>query len=167
LRFDTPVLYEPQMYNDQVDYRHLSPVQREAAAELLNGRMATHTFFAVRAGAAVPAPPAWDDEEAIPTWLGLDQRRLAGVLADAPILEIDYDGLTYRQPLEPVPRAFLRAIDGRRALGSVLDEVAAHFPAVPRPSLREAWQRLFQRAAAFNLLGMFPARGERDAPYLS
>jgi hypothetical protein len=41
----------------------------------------------------------------------------------------------------------------------VLDDVAARFPAIARASLLSTWQQLYQAAASFNLLGMFPPRG--------
>jgi SAM-dependent methyltransferase len=159
VRFDVPVLYEPQVYNQHVDYKHLSPVQRQAAAELLNGRMAKHLFWAVHGGAAVPAPPPADDESAVPTWLNFDPVGwMARAIANAPTLEIKYESVTYEQRLDPIPRAFFVAIDGKRTLRSVLDEVAGRFPQTPRASLLATWQQLLRAASTFNLLGMFPAR---------
>jgi SAM-dependent methyltransferase len=159
LRFDVPVLYEPQLYNAQVDYKHLSPVQRQAAAELLNGRLARHSFFAVRSGAAMPQPPAWNDPGGIPTWLNHDpEGRLADALANKPTLEVTYESLSFEQRLDPLPRALLRAIDGKRPLRVLLDQVAATFPDVERAEVILTWQQLHRAASAFNLLGMFPAR---------
>jgi SAM-dependent methyltransferase len=160
LRFDVPAIYEPRVYNDAVDYQHLSPVQRQAAAELLNGRMAKHLFFAARVGAALPASPAPNDEAAVPTWLNFDPVGwFAEDVANAPVLDVEYETLKYQQPLDPISRALFVAVDGRRSLRAVLDEVAARFPKVARASLLETWQRIYQPAATFNLLGMFPPRG--------
>jgi SAM-dependent methyltransferase len=160
LRFDVPVLYDPQLYNRHVDYKHLSPVQRQAAAELLNGRMSKHLFFAARRDAALPAPPAADDEAAIPTWLNVDPAGwIAEAIANKPTLVIEYEALKYEQRLDPLPRAFLRAVDGKRTLKDVVDQVAAQFPGQPRASLSATWQQLYQAASTFNLLGMFPLRG--------
>jgi SAM-dependent methyltransferase len=158
IRFDAPVLYEPGTYGASPEhFAHLSPAERQAAAELLNGHLRKHTFYAVRRDDVPAAPPASGDERAVPTWLHADTT--AGIrkqLESGGALSLNYEGVGYQQELAPVPRALLLAVDGRKALGEILDEVQARFSREPRAGLRATWAQLIEATSVLSLLGMFP-----------
>jgi hypothetical protein len=150
------LLYDPGLYGQPPQLvAHLAPAQRQAAAELLNGHMRKHTFYAVRRDDVTPAPPASDDERALPTWLhgGAAVRKQ---LEAGKSLSFNYEGLGYQQELAPAPRALLLAVDGCKTLGQLLDEVQAQFPAESRAGLSATWVQLVEATSALSLLGMFP-----------
>jgi 2-polyprenyl-3-methyl-5-hydroxy-6-metoxy-1,4-benzoquinol methylase len=158
VRFDMPVLYQPGTYGESSEhFAHLSPVERQTAAELLNGHMRKHTFHAVRQADPPPEVPAPGDERAIPTWLHADTTGgIRKQLESGQSLSLNYEGIAYQQDLAPAPRALLLAVDGRRTLGEILDEVQARFPAESRASLLTSWLQLVEATAILSLLGMFP-----------
>ena len=158
VRFDAPVLYRPESYGGSAEhFAHLSPVERQAAAELLNGHLRKHTFYAVRRDDAPAAPPASSDEGAVPTWLHADTG--AGIskqLEAGQTLSLNYEGVGYQQALTPVTRALLLAVDGRKTMGELIDQVQARFPKEPRAGLLATWAQLVDATSILSLLGMFP-----------
>jgi SAM-dependent methyltransferase len=158
VRFDAPLLYEPEMYSkDPALLGHLTPEERQATAELLHGHMAKHAFFAARAGDPAPTPPAPTDERAIPTWLNADASGALHKQLEAGRLSFGYESLQLEQVLEPAPRALLLAVDDKKAVGAILDEVSPQFPAIPRAQLLALWGQLVEATSLFGLVGMFPA----------
>jgi hypothetical protein len=159
-RFDAPVIYDPSVYGQAPQMiAHLSPAQRQAAAELLNGHLRKHTFYAARAEDVPATPPASDDERAVPTWLHVDPAGgLRRQIESGKPLSLNYEGLGYEQELAPAPRALLLAVDGRRTLREILDDVQPRFPAQSRADLRTTWVRLVEATSILSLLGMFPSR---------
>lgn len=163
LRFHFAILYQPEIYLDTLDYQALSAPDRQAAAELLNGRMMKHTFLAsFRDAPAVPAP-AWDDENAVPTFLNYDTNDvIRQQIASAPALNLQFEDISYSQPLERIPRALLRRIDGKKTLGAILAEVRREFSKISADEIRESWRSLEQGMSSFGLLGSFPASPAAD-----
>jgi SAM-dependent methyltransferase len=158
-RFDAPLLYDPSVYGQAPQLvAHLSAAERQAAAELLNGHLRKHTFYAVRRDAAVATPPASDDERAVPDWLRADSAGLRRQIESGNALSLNYEGLAYEQELAPAPRALLLAIDGQKTLGEILDDVQARFPAQSRADLAASWVQLVEATSILSLLGMFPPR---------
>ena len=153
-----PYQYQPEYYAPRVDMSGLSQPEREAAAELFNGRLMKHTFFVARVEEETPPPPALDDLTAVPTWL------IEGVEAIVrPQLEtrrelaFEFDALQFRFLLDPFRRAFLKLVDGERSLGSILDEMAPRFATHSKAELIAKWSDLQQGLEMFNVLGLYAA----------
>ncbi|MEO8541367.1 MAG: class I SAM-dependent methyltransferase, partial [bacterium] len=107
LRFDMPILYDPSANMPGVDVSGMDEAQRQELAELLNGRIKKHTFFAARSGQALPASPAWDDESAIPSWLTYDPSSLTQQVERRPDIGLAYEGVEYHCALDGFRRDFL------------------------------------------------------------
>lgn len=157
-RWLLPYQYQPECYAPRVDMSGLSQPEREAAAELLNGRLMKHPFFVTRAAEEIPPPPSLDDLTAVPTWL------IQGV---APIvrqqletrreLAFEFDTLQFRFLLDPFRRAFLRLVDGERSPGMILKEIAPRFPNHSQAELVAKWHELHRGLEMFNVLGLYAA----------
>ncbi|MBA4181838.1 MAG: hypothetical protein C0506_14705 [Anaerolinea sp.] len=159
VRWLLPHLYSPESYSAKLDVSHLSVPEREAAAELLNSRMAKHSFFARADSAETLAPARLDDETAIPTWLLHDANGLIRPQLEVKReLELEIEGIQYRFLLDPFRRAFLKLVDGERPLGAIMAETEARLPKMRPGERMESWYRLYQGLEMFNLLGLFPAR---------
>jgi SAM-dependent methyltransferase len=153
LGFHRPVLYRPESYplTDELRRRvaRLAPAEREAVAELLNGRMIKHELYAVRAGVEPLAPPAtaaadtvrpriW--EPALAAWF----RNLRPVAQ--PFHLQSTEGFTITLELSPGECALLAAVDGRRSLADVFAHAAAALAVAGEPvasePLEAAWRRV-------------------------
>ncbi|MBK6664396.1 MAG: hypothetical protein IPG47_17145 [Thermoflexaceae bacterium] len=77
-RFIMPMLYNPSFYSATLDVSALDEPSRQAAAELLHGRMQKHSFFAAPVEAPEPHEPSWHDLTATPTWLRFDHDNTIG-----------------------------------------------------------------------------------------
>ncbi|MFN8507779.1 MAG: methyltransferase domain-containing protein [Dehalococcoidia bacterium] len=154
-RFIMPALYEPSLYSASLDTSGMDVAARQAAAELLHGRMQKHSFFAAKAETpAVDAPP-WHDLGAIPAWLRFDHDGLIRrQLAERPELHLVYEGFELRLTLDPFRRALLRSIDGQRTLGEILVEMAGRYPKTTVEERVRKWNEAYAALEQFNLLGM-------------
>jgi len=111
--FDFPVGYDPRTWDDRVDVDHVSEGERHSLAELLHGRMANHTFFAIPSEGALPTPPSLDDERAIPTWSYRDtDGKRALVLADGTGLTVRAVCYTLTVTMNGLTRVLLQRVDG-------------------------------------------------------
>jgi 2-polyprenyl-3-methyl-5-hydroxy-6-metoxy-1,4-benzoquinol methylase len=159
VRWLLPHLYSPELYSARLDVSSLSRQERETAAELLNSRMAKHSFFITRDGSQAPPPASLDDETAIPTWLVHDVDGLIRSQLDTKReLELEAEGIQYRFLLDPFRRAFLKLVDGKRPLGTIMADLEARLPKMPPAERAEKWRNLYQGLEMFNVLGFFPAR---------
>ncbi len=156
--FDFPVGYNPRTWDDRVEVEHLSEVERHSLAELLHGGMANHTLFAGPADRAPPAPPAADDDLAIPTWSYRDaegSRALA--LEDGTGLTVRAGVYTLTVTMNGLTRALLQRVDGRTPVGSILDSTQAAFSAATARQVRAEWLRAFGQLNGVNYLVLNPA----------
>jgi len=158
VRWLLPHLYSPELYSAKLDSSRLSQCEREAAAELLNGRMAKHSLFVMPDGPGNPPPASLDDETAIPTWLMHDVDGVVRAqLETRRELELEAEGIKYRFLLDPFRRAFLRLVDGERPLGRIMADLEARLPRMPPAERGEKWRNIYQGLEMFNVLGFFPA----------
>ena len=157
--FVVPTLYNPDLYGTKTDFSGFTEMERQAAAELLNGRIQKHTFFATPEDSEPPAPPALDDESAVPTWLTYDvEGIIRRQLNERPELDLEFEGLRFRLTLDPLRRAFLKRVDDKTPLGTIMAELSAKYPSTKPAELTRKWCDLYQGLRVFNLLGLFPAR---------
>ena len=159
VRWLLPHLYSPGLYSAKLDVSRLSESEGEAAAELLNSRMAKHSFFIASNGYESAAPVSLDDETAVPTWLMHDvDGVIRSQLETRRELQLEAEGIQYRFLLDPFRRAFLRLVDGEKPLGVIIADIATRLPKMPPSELAEKWRNLYQGLEMFNVLGLFPAR---------
>ncbi|MCC7362925.1 MAG: class I SAM-dependent methyltransferase [Dehalococcoidia bacterium] len=151
--FGMPTFYRPELYGSSVDYSTLPEPQRHAAAELLNGKLQTHSFYVSR-GPVAPAPSPLD-ETATPDWLQYDSSLARAQVEGRPELRLNFEGLDFQMTLDPVRRALLKLVDGRRPLAAIIDAVAAKYPKQPREAILRAWQETHDGLAMFRMMGMF------------
>lgn len=154
LSFIRPVLYRPESYamSDELRTRTagLPERARQAIAELLNGRLAMHQFWATRADFVtdVPGPDTGSSrirpvvfESAL-----VDYFRQLELRAQPFRLE-STEGFTVTLDLTPMDCALLRAVDGRRSLRSVIYEAEKALRRAKLSAsgmdLESAWRRLF------------------------
>ncbi|MCY4639073.1 MAG: class I SAM-dependent methyltransferase [Chloroflexi bacterium] len=163
--FDVPDAYEPRTYG-VLDAEHLPPVERQALAELLNGRMEHHRLFAQRAEAPVLPPSRPNDASAVPAWARYDPgRERDRVLETGADLAVGTGEFARSLRLTPLAREILRRVDGRRSLGDILDEVADAPGDGARRRARREWERLYRDlAGAGDLLLNSPPDAGRLAP---
>lgn len=162
MRFDLPILYDASANMPGVDTAGMDLPTRQALAELFNGRIKKHTFFAAPTTAAPPPPPAWDDESAIPDWLMHDPSWLTPQVERRPEISLFYEGVEYHCALDGFRRDFLRRVDGTRTLGEILTSLEGQYPKLTRGELMQRWSALQQALAMFSLLGLLRA-GEMAA----
>lgn len=164
LSFARPLFYRPESYalsaTLQERVARLGERERQAIAELLYGRLATHEFYAARTS-FVPDVPS----------RAADPRRIRPVVYEAPLrayfaqlavasqpfhLESS-EGFTVTLPLAPLDCALLRAVDGKRSLRAVMDEAARALRRADIPAstseLEDAWQRLADALEPAGFLG--------------
>jgi len=153
LSFVRPVLYRPESYALSATLRervaHLDERERQAIAELLYGRLATHEFFAARTSFAPDvASRAADPLRIRPVVYEPTLQAYFAQLAVAaqPFHLESTEGFTVTLPLAPLDCALLRAVDGTRSLRAVMDEAAGALRRADSPAstsvLEGAWQRL-------------------------
>ncbi|MGE0599980.1 MAG: class I SAM-dependent methyltransferase [Dehalococcoidia bacterium] len=155
LRFDMPILYEPSANMPGFDAGALDERDRQAAAELLHGRIKKHTFFAASVESAIAEPPAWNDESAVPGWLMHDSSWVMEQVERRPQIEVFYEGIGFQCSLDGFRRDFLRLMDGRKTLGEVLDQLVARNAKLTRSHAIARWGSLFQALSLFSAVGMF------------
>ncbi len=152
--FDPPGAYEP---GSELDATRLSVPERHALAELLNGRMGHHRFFAQRATAPAPPRARWDDESAVPTWGRFDPEGERDRLLEEGVAVTGYSGETRtRVPLTPVGVEILRRVDGQRPLRDILDRIGAVSGTAARSRARREWERLHRELGAVSYLVLNP-----------
>ena len=154
LRFDMPILYEPATSLPGIDVTGLDGPARQAVAELLNGRIKKHSFFATGCRTAIPEVPKWDDESAIPDWLMHDPAWLAAQVERRPEIGIVYEDLAFQCSLDGFRRDFLRLIDGRKTLGEIITLLQTKHGKLARVELMARWDLLRQALAVFGLVGL-------------
>lgn len=158
VRWLLPHLYSPELYSAKLDVTRLSGEEREAAAELLNSRMAKHSCFIAPCGAETLAPVPLDDETAVPTWLMDDvDGIIRPQLETKRELQLEAEGIQYRFLLDPFRRAFLKLVDGERPLGGILAALEAKLPRLSPAERSESWRSLYAGLEMFNVLGLCPA----------
>jgi 2-polyprenyl-3-methyl-5-hydroxy-6-metoxy-1,4-benzoquinol methylase len=158
IRHVIPTLYDPSFYAPRLDCSGLGPVEREATAELLHGRMMKHSFFVTRESTEVPAAPDPADESAIPQWLNYDAGGLIKrQLELQPGFDLEFEGLRFQQTLDPFRRGFLKRVDGRTSAAAILAALQGKFPKLSRQELSAKWRELHDGLQRFNLLGLYPA----------
>ncbi|MGE3075064.1 MAG: class I SAM-dependent methyltransferase [Dehalococcoidia bacterium] len=157
LRFDMPILYEPTAHLPGIDASALSERERQAAAELLHGRIKKHTFFASKADATPPETPSWDDESAVPGWLMHETAWVMEQVERRPQIEVFYEGIGFQCSLDGFRRDFLRLMNSQRTLGEILDQIAARDAKLARSDLLARWGSLFQALSMFSAVAMFRA----------
>jgi 2-polyprenyl-3-methyl-5-hydroxy-6-metoxy-1,4-benzoquinol methylase len=161
---EPPLLYRPEHYPlaDGVRrrLRGLDVRARHAVAELLNGRMTTHKFYAMRASVTPNVPSL----ETAPSRLRpvVYEPALAGYFAgladtDQPFhLESPF-GFSIDLELTRADAALLRAIDGRRRLDEVFGAAAralrAGGLAVSTERLMERWKTVYMPLSACGYAG--------------
>lgn len=154
VRFDMPILYEPEANLPGVDVAGMDAAQRQELAELLHGRIKKHTFFAAPVGATQEQPPDWDDLSAIPSWLMHDPTWLLPQIERKPDIALFYEGVEFHCALDGFRRDFLRLVDGRRSLGEILDVLEAKHSKLSRAELMQRWQSLLEALQLFSLFGL-------------
>ncbi len=161
--FDVPDAYEPRSYGVP-DAEHLSPAERHALAELLNGRMEHHRLFAQLATAPDPPRPSARDESAVPVWSRYDpQGERDRLLAAGNELVIGSGELAHPLRLTPLGLEILARVDGRSRLGEILDGVAAALGADAQARAGAEWERLYRELAGAGDLVMNPSFGPEQA----
>ncbi len=154
LRFDMPILYDASANMPGIDTVGMDLATRQALAELLNGRIKKHTFFAAPSAASLAAPPSWDDEAAIPAWLMYDPSSIVVQVERRPDIGLFYEGVEFHCSLDGFRRDFLRLVDGARTLGEIIDALEARNPKLSRGELMQRWSALHQALSMFSLLGL-------------
>ena len=137
--FTIPRRYDPTTYLPSAQGG--TPDERHAVAELLHGAMIRHEFYAMRADAPIPSPVASDDPAAIPAWTSWGfGAKLAGAL-HTPGNQLRFTfGEEREVPVggDAITRSLLGGIDGRRDVGSLVQQALA----LPdRPSERQVRTR--------------------------
>jgi len=159
-----PVFYRPESYalTDAVRARVacLGPREREAIAELLNGRLAIHQFYATRARFVPDVPSPGDPAERIRPVVHDAALRgyFAGLALSAQPFRLECsEGFTVSLDLTPPDCALLRVVDGQRTLRDVLQDAAAALRQgkrdVSTAALEVAWQRLADALEPAGYLG--------------
>jgi 2-polyprenyl-3-methyl-5-hydroxy-6-metoxy-1,4-benzoquinol methylase len=164
LDFHRPVLYRPESYplTDALRERAavLPEAERQAVAELLNGRMIKHELYAAPAGDGRRAPGPQEPpsrvrprlyEPGVAAWF----RRLQPVAQ--PFRLESTEGFTITLELSAADCALLAGVDGERSLASVLghaaDVLRAASIATSTDDLETAWARLAGELHAAGYLG--------------
>ena len=167
LRFDMPVMYEPGTHLPGVEVEGLHGPARQAVAELLNGRIKKHSFFATDARTEIPETPGWDDETAIPDWLMHDPSWLTAHVERRPQIELAHEGLEFQCSLDGFRRDFLRLVDGRRTLAEIVTLLQTKQGKFSRAELIGRWKLLHEALGVFSLAGLLRepfAHSESAAP---
>jgi SAM-dependent methyltransferase len=124
-----PVRYDPDSYLSDPKLRartaQLAPLERAALAEAVTANMGIHIVYCVRAGDPEPLR-AWEDPEAVPVLREMDGPTLAKGLPRDGTIAVTFDGLRVVLPMPRLAGAILQRVDGRRSLGAIADEMAAH-----------------------------------------
>ncbi len=154
LRFDMPILYDPEANLPGVDVAGMDEARRQELAELLHGRIKKHTFFAAPERMQLPSPPAWDDLSAIPSWLMHDASWLAPQVERKPDIALFYEGVEFHCALDGFRRDFLRLADGNRTLGEIVTAMEAKHPKLSRTEVMQRWHTLLQALSMFSLFGL-------------
>lgn len=124
------LLYNPHPYIKNLELREkvgaLPLREQQAIAELLNGKIMKHTFYAVKQVIASPSP---DDMDMIPLF-GFDiyseQKNMLELIAqDNPIVEFHQTstGVKIQLPKSPHLAAILERIDGVRSLREIFRDI--------------------------------------------
>lgn len=145
LDWGVPRAYRPRTYWPGADLSHLPEPALAAAAELMHGRMAKHHFFAVPAEASPPAQPPADDANAVPTWTAWQFDVSLGQALAQPGAQLKF-GLGEEREIvlngDALNRRLLGAVDGRRSVGAILDEVSRALSAQTPDQVRRRWVEL-------------------------
>jgi hypothetical protein len=162
--FEPPLIYRPEHYPLSEGVRRrlrgLDAGTRQAVAELLNGRIATHKFYAMRAG-VTPDVPSMDTAATKIRPVVYDPPLAAyfAQLADKPQpfhLASPFD-FSIDLELTRADVALLRAFDGRRRLDEILGDAARSLRAVGEAviteRLTERWKGLYIPLSACGYAG--------------
>jgi SAM-dependent methyltransferase len=164
LEFQRPLFYRPETYT--LTAAMLARVvglperDRQAVAELLNGRILKHGFYAVKGSWTPDTPRAMDDphdirplcyEPALADWL----QRLEP--APQPFRLASSEGFQISRDLTAADCALLSAVDGHRTLAGVYERAAAVLGAagiaVAADELAGAWWGLSEDLGLAGYLG--------------
>jgi SAM-dependent methyltransferase len=122
------LFYDPELYiHDEAIVKELAkapPQTRWAAAELLDGQMATHDFYVCRQPGT---PLALTDGGALIAPLDDDIERIRAKATEGKEFDLDFSVkyLRLRSRTTPAFRAILRYIDGTRTLDQVFEAVCS------------------------------------------
>ena len=152
----------------------LSLPDKQAAAELMNGRIAKHVFYASRASTPAPAVDVLDNVPFLSLVLSAsDYRGLAQVVkgfqVGAPItLNLKRFGMEIRLLKSAHADEIFKAMDGEKTLGQILREVqASATPPAPLPSLEDLKREFAGIFAAFNKQDLMFLRDKSVPAFLS
>jgi SAM-dependent methyltransferase len=164
IEFHRPVLYRPESYPLTEAMRRrttaLPETERQAVAELLNGRMIKHEFFAVRTGGGRRAPDASGDPSAVRPRL-YEPSVAAWLRALQPVAQPFHlqssEGFSIMLHLTATDCALLAAVDGERSLAAVFGRAedtlhGAGIAAAPAEVVA-AWHRIAPELQAAGYLG--------------
>jgi SAM-dependent methyltransferase len=125
--FVEPVRYDAARYMPDPRLRErvaaLPPPEQAALAEAMAGNMGIHVLYAARA-ADPPAPPRWDNPDAVPVLREVTPEQMARAAA-AGVLRVTFDGIAVVLPVPRLAPAILRRVDGRTSLGALAAALAA------------------------------------------
>jgi 2-polyprenyl-3-methyl-5-hydroxy-6-metoxy-1,4-benzoquinol methylase len=153
LSFVRPLFYRPESYALSEDLRErvgrLNERERQAIAELLNGRLAVHQFFAARKTFVPDVPSAAQDPSRIRPVIYEAALRdfFAGMPDGAQPFRLDStEGFTVALSLTAVDAALLKGVDGHRSLRAVIDDARAALRRTHTPAssvdLHRAWRQI-------------------------
>ncbi len=151
--FSVPRWYDPSTYLRDGRTNELPEAQRHAVAELLHGAMAKHEFYAVASDAAPVSPLASADPEAVPVWSawGFGEKLAPALQRPGDQLRFSFgDERDVALGGDPLTRALLAGIDGRRPVAAILDAAA---DVKGRPSAAAVQRRWAEMAAALRDVG--------------
>ena len=153
----TPALYDPQVAAEALDVPHLDPEQQHAMAELLNGTISKHLFYATRVSYDAPSPPHPDDESAIPTWTDFDLDGQRAAVVDSGKGKLRFDvGVAATLPGDGLTRGLLQRVDGRTPVRAIIGDVCSKLSAVTEAQARKVWRRTFRALDGLNVLVLNP-----------
>ncbi len=145
LDWAVPRVYRPQSYWPGAEVAHLNGADLAAAAELMNGRMEKHHFFAARAEASPAPQPAPDDLHAVPVWTAWRFDTALGQALAQPGNQLKFDLGEDRGIIlngDALNRRLLGAVDGHRSVGAILDEVSGVLTTQTPEQIRRRWMEL-------------------------
>jgi len=143
----SPALYEPDVYLVTAESAELlqsikdkPTIERQKIAELLNSRMAKHTFFVTCESNEI-AEIDTQSENVIPVYTLEDFPEKLQLQNDAINLAIGPWRITF--PLNKTKKAILSRIDGNRSLKEIIKEVAIE-TGDSTDSIHACWKDLYK-----------------------